>query len=113
MKKRYHQLLLCISFIDNAKRRRISLRIEKLARELNIPPQSISDTALIEIAGNGEASIDGIKGVIEYTSELIKLDIGRKSVTFSGDGLVIWSYDGKSAVITGKIMRIEYAAIDR
>ena len=34
-----------------------------------------------------EASIDGIKGVIEYTSELIKLDIGRKSVTFSGDGL--------------------------
>lgn len=87
--------------------------MEKFARELNIPQQSISNTAVIEIAGNSEASVDGIKGVLEYTSELIKLDIGKKAVTFSGNELVIWSFDGKSAVITGEIMRIEYETLSK
>ena len=53
----------------------------------------------IEMSGNREIIVDGCKGVVEYSEDLIKLNLGEVVLTLSGDGLVINSFDSSIAVI--------------
>ena len=62
---------------------------------------------IIQICGNREVSVDGCKGVIDYYDDRIKLRIDGGSVTFSGEGLTITSFNESAAVITGRLQNVE------
>lgn len=82
--------------------------IDKFVKNLDIPQSAILNVARIEITHNTEASIEGIKGVTEYEEGKIKLDIGKKTVSFYGDGLCVKSFDGSNMTIEGEILSIEF-----
>ena len=80
-------------------------RKNKLVRALDLP------TAFgpkIELTGNREAVIDDCKGIIEYYENRIKINLGKGTITFLGDGLHIGSMNESTAVITGKIQTVEF-----
>ncbi|MCD7873299.1 MAG: YabP/YqfC family sporulation protein [Clostridiales bacterium] len=63
----------------------------------------------IEIYGNSQCIVDGLKSVVEYSNKKIKLNIGKKSVTFTGDELYIDSFTPQGAVIEGLIISLEFS----
>lgn len=62
----------------------------------------------IETFSNKEAIIEGCKGILEYSDEYIKLNIGCGNVGFFGVGLYAHSFFNETLVIKGKIKNIEY-----
>ena len=62
----------------------------------------------VEIFSCKEAIIEGCRGILEYGSENIKLNIGFGSVDFTGENMYAESFSGNSIVIKGKICKIEY-----
>lgn len=76
---------------------------------LQVPRVVGAGTAYIELSGNKEAMIEGCKGVIEYTDDEIKLNIGKNEIRFLGADLVIKSYFSEQIIIEGNILTIEYS----
>ncbi len=73
-------------------------------------PEVLSGEPKIEMLGNREIIIDGCKGVVEYGENLIKLNANDCVLSVLGDTLVIKSYDGSVAVISGTITEINFVS---
>ena len=64
----------------------------------------------IEIIGNSEFVVDGLKSVLEYTKEKIKIDLGKYSVAFYGDALYINAFTHEGAVVQGTVVTMEFCS---
>lgn len=62
----------------------------------------------IEILSNHQATIQGARGIIEYTDELIRVSLTGQEVRFYGTQLSIGCLSQDSLEIQGKIQRLEY-----
>lgn len=82
--------------------------VEKLSRFLEIPAVSFGGEAQIELAGNREAIVDGCQGILEYDENLVKINVGKMAVQFSGRNLCIRSMTQHSVIIEGYIVAIEF-----
>ena len=51
--------------------------------------------------------------VLEYTSERVRLDLGRRQVQVLGDGLCLGGFTGRSLLIRGTVIRIELTEKER
>ncbi len=65
----------------------------------------------MEIFSNKEASVEGCKGILEYSSELIKLNISGGVVSFIGKELYAHSFMGDTIVLKGKIENIDFCVV--
>ena len=66
----------------------------------------------IEIIGNSEFVVDGLKSIIEYTKDKIRIDLGKYSVAFYGDGLYIGAFTHEGAVVQGTVVTMEFCSND-
>lgn len=62
----------------------------------------------LELRGNSECIVDGLKSIIEYTSNRIKLNIGKRAVLFLGEELEINSFTPEGAIVKGFIISVEF-----
>lgn len=62
----------------------------------------------LEVLENSQAVVEGCKGVLAYSSELIRLGCGRRILSFSGSGLELRCLSASTAVVTGTIDEIRY-----
>lgn len=69
---------------------------------------SYSNLPRIELVGNSECTVEGMKGIIEYTKEKIKINLGKYYVTFFGDELFIKSFSYQGAIVQGNIISVEF-----
>ena len=67
-----------------------------------------SCTSHIHLIGSGECVVDGLKRVLEYTSDYIKIDLGKFCVGISGCCLRINEFSPEGAIIKGDILSVEY-----
>lgn len=81
---------------------------DKFLASLEMPPLAVGDCASIELSGNTAASIEGCRGIIEYSTEKIVLSLGSMSIAFCGIGLEIASFDGENALVGGMFSCIEF-----
>lgn len=66
------------------------------------------DVPYIEMLGNGEAVVDGCKGVLEYTEDGIALNAGACVLRFRGRNLTILAYSENQTEIHGEILSVEF-----
>lgn len=62
----------------------------------------------MEINGNREAVVDGCAGILEYSTETVRVRAGRMVIRFCGRGLSIRSLTADALVVTGFITGIEF-----
>ena len=62
----------------------------------------------LELVGNRECAVEGLRGIVEYTKDKIKIDLGKYCVSFVGDGLYINSFTHEGATIEGTILSVEF-----
>ena len=90
------------------KKQKVSRAARKLDRVLELPAGALSGGAHIEINSNREVVIDGCRGIIDYSEESVRINVGNGSVTFSGKNLMIKTLTDKEAVIAGCISAVEF-----
>lgn len=64
--------------------------------------------AKIEMLSNREISVDGCKGIAEYSDVYAKIKITGGTMTISGKNLDIPLFDGPVITVTGMIETIEF-----
>ena len=82
-------------------------------RELtDFPIEYYTGEPHLEMIGNFECVVDGLKSIIEYSSDKIKLNIGKRAVTFNGEDLHINSFTPQGAVVQGVILSVDFSDAD-
>lgn len=71
------------------------------------PPAVFYRLPEFELRG-GYLLTDGCRRVLDFSPEVICLDMGNFTVTFYGGGLRIESFAGKRLVMAGRFSRIEF-----
>lgn len=66
------------------------------------------DIPYIEMLGNGEAVVDGCKGMLEYNEDGIALNAGACVLRFTGRNLTIRAYSESQTEIHGDIQSVEF-----
>lgn len=82
--------------------------IEGFSSALDIPAGTLTKGAQIVLSSNREATIEGCKGVLEYSGDKIRLSTGNSIIRFSGSELEIKSLSPGHAAIKGFIVSIEF-----
>ncbi len=77
-------------------------------RASDVPIAAAGGCAKIEMMGNREATVDGCRGVAEYSDTVIKLSISGGSVCFTGVGLEITCLYRSEATVRGNIRSVEF-----
>lgn len=62
----------------------------------------------IEIDSDETVSLDCVQAIMQYESDKIKLNMGKKIVVIDGDCLEIQEYSEAGTVIVGKIISLSF-----
>ncbi len=74
----------------------------------DLPPSALIGESKITINSNKEIIIEGLRNVLEYEQEKIKLNLGNKTLLILGTNLTINSLTINGVVITGIINSLEF-----
>lgn len=83
-------------------------RKEKIVEKLLLPKDLMLGAAVVTVTGQSEAYIENYRGIIEYTSERIKLQTKTCVIELKGSSLNIGYYTNDEMKITGRITGISY-----
>ena len=62
----------------------------------------------IELYGNKQAIIEGAKGVVDYSEDFLKIDLGNICLKITGTNLVIESFIYEQVDVKGEIVALEF-----
>ena len=98
-----------------AKRRRQPVKelrppaaVAGLGQFLNDQKETFLPDTHLEVIDSREAVLEGCRGVLEYGQQRIRLNCGRRIVCFLGDELELRCLTAETAVVTGRIMAIQF-----
>ena len=80
----------------------------RICERLELPEDVFRNCSHIEVVSNCCAMVEGCKSVTEYNDTVIKLNLGKNSVKFTGCDLTIKSLSLEQAMIEGKIISLEF-----
>lgn len=90
---------------DDASKRKIK---EKITDVLELPKEVVLNISKITIIGNQELIIENYKGVIEYSSTLIRINTGNCLVKITGKSLCIEEITSEDIKISGQVSTLEF-----
>ncbi len=62
----------------------------------------------IDLCGNSQISIEGSENILEYTSDIVRIDTHGMIISIFGMGLCIYYMTETVVTITGTIAKIEF-----
>ncbi len=75
---------------------------------LRLPLGTLGTDSKITLMGNREFCIDGCKGVLEYTTELIRLNLGNRILKLNGRNLCIRVMEQNYVEVEGYFTTLEF-----
>ena len=78
----------------------------KISDRLELPKDIVMDLPKITVMGNQEMVVENHKGIIEYTTELIRVNMGNRVLKVQGERLNIKSILTEELLIEGNIRSI-------
>ncbi len=83
-------------------------RVKKQLEELSPLETTELLTPHIDLCSNREASVDGCMGIIEYNSELVRINCKKLIVKITGTDLTIKSDTAERINIYGNIITMDF-----
>lgn len=81
---------------------------EKLADVLEMPRELVMDFPRITMVGNAQALIENHKGLIEYTSNKVRVSVSLGELVLSGANLVIARISSDEIAVEGSISSVSF-----
>lgn len=89
---------------------RVEGAVEKLARGIDYPIDTLLDIPSVHITGQNAILIEGCKGILFYTDNRITLDMGGFSISIHGTGIELQNLSKIELSIMGRISTVTYDA---
>ncbi|GEM_PF-45666 len=77
---------------------------------LSGPQRRMADLPYLELKGNREALIEGCKGILQYDTQIIRINTGAMIIAFCGRGLNIKCLTVSSLIVEGYITSVEFVS---
>lgn len=90
------------------KRERRAAISSKVEKTLDMPVGVLSKAARMEVSGNRQVLIEGCRGIVRYDEDQIEVRTADGTVRFSGRELCMTSLNPACAVITGRLLSVEF-----
>lgn len=75
---------------------------------LEFPKTVVMNLPKLTLAGDRELYLENYKGIIEYTTELVRLNLGEKELKITGEGLSIRSIESEDITVSGMLKTVEF-----
>ena len=79
-----------------------------LAKILEIPQDIILDLPRITMLGNKQILIENHRGIIEYTSNLVRIKLNYGELAVNGTGFTLGNLQPEQILIEGIIHHVQY-----
>ena len=76
---------------------------------LGVRPDHIMGVPILTLTGHYEVNIENYRGILEYTEQLIRINVRSGQIRITGKSLEINYYTTTDMKITGKVEKIEYS----
>ena len=78
----------------------------KIVRKLGIREETVSSTPCLRMLGTTQLFIENHKGIIEYSTDTVRLNMDYGSITIEGMKLVLTEMSISTVAVIGKIHMI-------
>lgn len=87
----------------------IGARKYRAADAANMPKDVVLGVPILTLTGHYEVNIENYRGILEYTEQLIRVNVRSGQICITGQSLAIDYYTTTDMKITGKVEKIEYS----
>lgn len=77
--------------------------LQNLMDRMDLPGESLPDQTLVEIAGERRVLVENHRGVTEYGTDRIRINVKYGSLCVCGEGLEMKRMSKHQLIITGRI----------
>ena len=81
----------------------------RMADAANLPEDVVLGVPILTLTGHYEVNIENYRGILEYTEQLIRINVRSGQIRITGKSLEINYYTTTDMKITGKVEKIEYS----
>ncbi|MDI3481144.1 MAG: hypothetical protein PWQ97_799 [Tepidanaerobacteraceae bacterium] len=81
---------------------------KRISDALDLPGDIVLNLPRIVITAGISALIENHRGIVEYTSDIVRLNAGEGTLIIKGEGLLIKSLLADEVIIEGRIKSIEF-----
>ena len=81
----------------------------RMADAANLPKDVVLGVTILTLTGHYEVNIENYRGILEYTEQLIRINVRSGQIRITGKSLEINYYTTTDMKITGKVEKIEYS----
>lgn len=81
----------------------------RMADAANLPKDEVLGVPILTLTGHYEVNIENYRGILEYTEQLIRINVRSGQIRITGKSLEINYYTTTDMKITGKVEKIEYS----
>ena len=85
---------------------------ERVCRALDIEPDALPNSSLVEIRGRSAVSISGGGKILTYTDEEIRVALKKGAIAVNGRHLVCASFSAGRMRIEGRIKSVRFEELD-
>lgn len=111
-KKELNPLYLYIKETEKFRKKEYEKFLEATSRSLSIPQDVIAGMPMIDLIGNHRIRVCNYHSITEYSTESIRLCLGKKNMLIYGNRLLIESLRKEEIIIVGNIMNISFEGIN-
>ena len=83
-------------------------RWQRIGALFDIPDDIIMNTVRVTMVGRGELLIENHSGIIEYTSELLRVKVSDGELSVSGTGLSLAVIEKEQVRVAGTVSAVRY-----
>ena len=81
----------------------------RMADAANLQKDVVLGVPILTLTGHYEVNIENYRGILEYTEQLIRINVRSGQIRITGKSLEINYYTTTDMKITGKVEKIEYS----
>jgi len=107
-KKELQPLYTYIKETEKSRRKEYDHFLERTSETLSIPTDVLAGQAIISLTGNHGIRVSNYRGVEEYSTETVKLALGKKSLLINGSHLLIEYFRKDEIKIIGNISNVSF-----
>ena len=107
-KKELNPLYCYIKETEKGRKKEYEKFLEQASESLSIPKDVIAGQSIITMNGNHSIRINNYGSVAEYSTECIRLSLGKKNMVIQGKRLLIESLRREEIIIFGNITNISF-----
>lgn len=83
-------------------------QLQKLAGILEIPQDIVMDLPRITMLGNKQILIENHKGIIEYTTSIVRVKINKGQLLIKGCNLTLGNLQMEQILVEGTVEEVKY-----